>query len=118
MSIVSRILLYILVIISTYLVRDLMSDGVYGGNDAIVAFARYYNCTVVIHQPNSPKWEVHGCIDSTQAMQQRCFHIAYLNGEHYCSVVPVDSSTENDPCSSRPHKSSHEVHVICLHVLY
>ena len=70
-----------------------MKDGTYGGNDTIVAFARLYNCTVVIHQPDAPRWEVHGCVDvdRTKAFsRQKYFHIAYLNGEHYCSVVPND----------------------------
>ena len=65
-----------------------MKDGTFGGNDTIVAFARLFNCTVTIHQPNEPRWDVHGCFGSKLHNQ---YHIAYLNGEHYCSVVPITS---------------------------
>lgn len=54
----------------------------YAGNDAIVAFARCYGASVVIHQLNAPRWEVHAPDPSTG----KTLHIAYLNEEHYCSV--------------------------------
>lgn len=99
-------------------VAELMRDGVYGGNDSIVAFARFYDCTVVIHQPNSPQWEVQGCMNPTQAIKRRRFHIAYLNGEHYCSVVPIDDHplTESSAASdigSSTHHTTDEVN--CTH---
>jgi len=41
-----------------FVVRSLNSPATYAGNDAIVAFARLHHLTVVIHQLNSPLWEV------------------------------------------------------------
>ncbi len=36
----------------------LRRDGTFTGNDAIVAFSRLRNVTVVIHQLNEPLWQV------------------------------------------------------------
>ncbi len=70
-------------------VTQLARDGEYAGNDAIVAFARAHSTNVVIHQHNAPRWEV-----LTPGKGSTCtLHIAYLNGEHYCSVeslVPAE----------------------------
>ena len=66
---------------------DLSKDGTYGGNESIVAFSRLYNCCVVIHQPNLPRWEVHPEVGmATRSYAQ----IAYLHGDHYCSVIPIE----------------------------
>ena len=37
---------------------SLSEQGTFGGNDAIVAWARLHQCTVVIHQLNKPLWQV------------------------------------------------------------
>jgi len=66
-------------------VSELAKDGVYAGNDSIVAFARCYGVSVVIHQLNAPRWEVHAPVPT----RGRTLHIAYLNEEHYCSVQPL-----------------------------
>ncbi len=72
-------------------VTELARDCEFAGNDAIVAFARAYSTNVVIHQHNAPRLEVlsqqHGGSLSQQCRGcPRTLHIAYLNGEHYCSV--------------------------------
>ena len=64
---------------------ELAKDGEYAGNDAVVAFARAYGVNVVIHQLNAPRWEVH----APRQAGARTVHIAYLHGEHYCSVRPL-----------------------------
>ncbi|XP_064385144.1 OTU domain-containing protein 3-like isoform X3 [Halichondria panicea] len=72
-------------------VTELARDCEFAGNDAIVAFARAYSTNVVIHQHNAPRLEVlsqqHGGSLSQQCRgSPHTLHIAYLNGEHYCSV--------------------------------
>lgn len=68
-----------------FAVAELAKDGEFAGNDAIVAFARCHGVNVVIHQLNAPRWEVHGAVPP----EGKTLHIAYLNGEHYCSVRPL-----------------------------
>ena len=70
----------------THTVSELAEDGEYAGNDAIVAFSRRYSMHVVIHQLNAPRWEVRAPLS---ALNPRTLHIAYLNGEHYCSIQPL-----------------------------
>lgn len=66
-------------------VKELSEDGTYAGNDAIVAISQCCGVHVVIHQLDAPRWEVHNPIEG------KTIHIAYLRGEHYCSVVPLHS---------------------------
>lgn len=80
-----------------YLVTELNKDGEYGGNDAIVAFARHYTMDVLIHQLDLPLWEVR--VPGARRQAQ----IAYLNGEHYCSVRPL---LERNPPEVPPAVSS------------
>lgn len=61
----------------------LSKDGTFGGNDTIVAASRHLNCSIIIHQPNAPRWEVHPPNPPSSSLT---LHIAYLHGEHYCSV--------------------------------
>ena len=70
-----------------------MKDGVYGGNDTIVAFAKWNNCSVIIHQLDAPRWEVHSEVSTPKTSLTKTYHVAYLNGEHYCSVVPMDKTS-------------------------
>lgn len=62
----------------------LAADGEYAGNDAIVAFSRCYGVATVIHQLGMPQWEVGAGLGAS------VLHIAYLRGEHYCSVRPLE----------------------------
>lgn len=62
-------------------VDELSKDGTFVGNDAIVAVTRSCGVNVVIHQLGAPRWEVR-----PPAMAAKTLHIAYLRGEHYCSV--------------------------------
>ena len=62
-------------------VDELAQDGTFAGNDAIVATSRCCGVNVVIHQLDAPRWEVRA-----EAATDRTVHIAYLRGEHYCSV--------------------------------
>ena len=79
-------------------VAELSKDGVYAGNHAIVAFARQRGLDVVIHQLSSPCWEVRGVGPAVGAeLVPRALHIAYLHGEHYCSVRPVGERGQGTP---------------------
>lgn len=73
----------------THIVSELAQDGEYAGNDAIVAFSRRYSMHVVIHQLNAPRWEVCVPHAAAAAVNPKTLHIAYLNGEHYCSIKPL-----------------------------
>ena len=65
-------------------VDELSKDGTYAGNDAIVAVSRACGVNVVIHQLGAPRWEVMAPEGAKTTL-----HIAYLRGEHYCSVQPL-----------------------------
>ena len=39
-------------------VSNLHTSGTYGGNDALVAFARHHRLNIYIHQVDSPVWTV------------------------------------------------------------
>ncbi|XP_046635626.1 OTU domain-containing protein 3-like [Daphnia pulicaria] len=80
-------------------ISELSQPGTYAGNDAIVAFARLHQVTIVIHQPNAPLWQIRGWESSgTQTEKNkkgknynnipisRQLHIAYHGGDHYDSV--------------------------------
>lgn len=62
-------------------VDELSKDGTFAGNDAIVAVSRSCEVNVVIHQLKEPRWEVQAPTPTHKTL-----HIAYLRGEHYCSV--------------------------------
>ncbi|XP_034732475.1 OTU domain-containing protein 3 isoform X2 [Etheostoma cragini] len=70
---------------------NLSQPGTFAGNDAIVAFARSQQMKVVIHQLNTPLWEING------AEKQACreLHIAYRYGDHYDSVRRTGDNSEN-----------------------
>ena len=80
-------------------VQNLAQDGTYGGNDSLVAFARLHKVTVVIHQLDSPAWEVHGeTADGTSSKSPSLvsqLHISYHNGEHYASVRKIQDNTDS-----------------------
>ncbi|CAG6021124.1 OTU domain-containing protein 3 [Menidia menidia] len=69
---------------------NLSQPGTFAGNDAIVAFARSQQVKVVIHQLNTPLWEING------AEKQVCreLHIAYRYGDHYDSVRRIGDNSE------------------------
>uniref|UniRef100_A0A1A8RXW1 OTU domain-containing protein 3 n=3 Tax=Nothobranchius TaxID=28779 RepID=A0A1A8RXW1_9TELE len=70
---------------------NLSQPGTFAGNDAIVAFARSQQVKVVIHQLNTPLWEING------AEKQACreLHIAYRYGDHYDSVRRTGDNSES-----------------------
>ncbi|XP_057686624.1 OTU domain-containing protein 3 [Corythoichthys intestinalis] len=72
-------------------ISNLAQAGTFAGNDAIVAFARSQQVKVVIHQLNTPLWEVNG------AEKQICreLHIAYRYGDHYDSVRRIDDNSDS-----------------------
>ncbi|XP_049611326.1 OTU domain-containing protein 3 isoform X1 [Syngnathus scovelli] len=70
---------------------NLAQPGTFAGNDAIVAFARSQQVKVVIHQLNTPLWEING----TEKQMCRELHIAYRYGDHYDSVRRIDENTES-----------------------
>ena len=119
-----------------------LQDGTYGGNDSIVAFARLHKLTVVIHQRDSPAWEVHGeSVDGTTSSTPvvRQLHISYHNGDHYASVRKMqdksdspanvhmsrqqapgpDAESSQTPSSTDTHKRTSTVFtsLSCLHTL-
>ncbi|XP_072305732.1 OTU domain-containing protein 3 [Eucyclogobius newberryi] len=69
---------------------NLSQPGTFAGNDAIVAFARSEEVKVVIHQLNTPLWEING----TEKLPCRELHIAYRYGDHYDSVRKIGDNTE------------------------
>jgi len=76
-------------------IQNLAVDGTFGGNDSIVAFARLHKLTVVIHQLDSPVWEVHGEAEGTASNKIRQLHISYHNGDHYASVRRIDDTSDS-----------------------
>lgn len=82
-------------------VQNLAIDGTYAGNDSIVAFARLHKLTVVIHQLDSPAWEVHGetatvtpAPTNHDNIKVHQLHISYHNGDHYASVRRLDDTSD------------------------
>ncbi|XP_053853449.1 OTU domain-containing protein 3 isoform X1 [Vidua macroura] len=71
-------------------VANLAKPGTFAGNDAIVAFARNNQMNVVIHQLNTPLWQIRG----TDRSDARELHIAYRYGEHYDSVRRLSDDSE------------------------
>ncbi|XP_019859971.1 PREDICTED: OTU domain-containing protein 3-like isoform X2 [Amphimedon queenslandica] len=67
--------------------EDLSKDGTFCGNDIIVAASKHFNCSIMIHQPNAPRFEVHPPSLETSSL---VLQIAYLYGEHYCSVHKLE----------------------------
>jgi OTU domain-containing protein 3 len=76
-------------------VHRLSQAGTFAGNDAIVAFSRLHNVSVVIHQLNSPAWIIHPSKDSQDPSTGREVHIFYHNGDHYNSVRRVGDDSES-----------------------
>lgn len=72
---------------------NLRKLGTYAGNDAIVAFARFHQVNVVIHQLNAPFLLIQG--QQSSPSQVRQIHIAYHNGDHYSSVRKLHDNTES-----------------------
>ncbi|XP_076320385.1 OTU domain-containing protein 3-like isoform X2 [Tachypleus tridentatus] len=70
---------------------NLSESGTHAGNDAIVAFARFHEVVVVIHQLNSPLWQIRG----TEKKGAPEIHISYHNGEHYSSVRRIGDDSES-----------------------
>uniref|UniRef100_A0A0N5AG34 OTU domain-containing protein n=1 Tax=Syphacia muris TaxID=451379 RepID=A0A0N5AG34_9BILA len=77
-------------------VDNLSRPGTYAGQDALVAFARLHQVNIVIHQLNSPLWQIEGSED----MNAPELHLSYHNGEHYSSVRYF-GDLENAPAQVR-----------------
>lgn len=84
--------------------HNLGQPGTYAGNDAIVAFAKLHELVIVIHQLNTPLWQVKGT-DKPNATE---LHLSYHNGDHYNSVRKIGDNTQG-PASIRLAVSQHEV---------
>ena len=81
----------------------LSTEGEYAGNDVIVAFTRAFSTHVVIHQLNTPRWEILAPPTATPTSSERpTLHIAYLNGDHYCSVQPIHPQHSRPSATSQP----------------
>lgn len=101
-----------------FAVAMLSKAGTYAGNDCIVAFARIHKVNVVIHQLDSPMWQVcvwrgptvirtlslfFGLIRATFLLQVhgtekkdgKQLHISFHNGDHYCSIRKVGDKSES-----------------------
>ncbi|XP_065285228.1 OTU domain-containing protein 3-like [Dermacentor albipictus] len=76
--------------------HNLGQPGTYAGNDAIVAFAKLHELVIVIHQLNTPLWQVRGT-DKPNATE---LHLSYHNGDHYNSVRKIGDNTQG-PASIR-----------------
>nr|XP_037282372.1 OTU domain-containing protein 3-like isoform X2 [Rhipicephalus microplus] len=76
--------------------HNLGQPGTYAGNDAIVAFAKLRELVIVIHQLNTPLWQVKGT-DKPNATE---LHLSYHNGDHYNSVRKIGDNTQG-PASIR-----------------
>ncbi|KAJ8412189.1 hypothetical protein AAFF_G00144560 [Aldrovandia affinis] len=75
----------------TEYLANLSQPGTFAGNDAIVAFARSHQLRVIIHQLNTPLWEING----SEKPVSRELHVAYRYGDHYDSVRPVGDNSES-----------------------
>ena len=82
------------------IVDELSRDGTFAGNDAIVAVSRACEVNIVIHQLGAPRWEVLAPVHTDKIL-----HIAYLRGEHYCSVQPLHPAQNLPPLVRR-----HDIH--------
>ncbi|KAB7502829.1 OTU domain-containing protein 3 [Armadillidium nasatum] len=71
---------------------NLAELGTYGGNECIVAFARLNGVKVVIHQLNTPLWQIDGSNGKENVKE---VHISYHNGDHYNSVRRTGDCTSN-----------------------
>uniref|UniRef100_F1KYS2 OTU domain-containing protein 3 n=1 Tax=Ascaris suum TaxID=6253 RepID=F1KYS2_ASCSU len=74
-------------------VENLSRPGTYAGQDALVAFARLHKVNIVIHQLNSPLWQIQGSEGEPTAE----LHLSYHNGEHYSSVRRFGDIADTPP---------------------
>lgn len=77
-------------------VNNLEQSGTYGGNDALVAFARLHQLEIHLHQLDQPIWKVNGAFQDMKNVKQ--IHLSYHNGEHYSSIRRV-GDTNNNPAN-------------------
>ena len=61
-------------------------NATWGGNIEIQALSRHLCVNIVIHQADTPRWEVNNWPKT-----QRQIHLSYHSGEHYASVRPLGS---------------------------
>ena len=71
-----------------FVVSQLRKAGTFAGNDALVAFSRLHDVTIVIHQLDSAYFSIGDCTS-------RELHLTYHNGEHYSSVRRIGDRSAN-----------------------
>ena len=77
------------------LVRELSKDGVFGGNETLVAFSRLRKVDIVIHQLDELPWVIEA---NPGVGAKVALHLAYHNDEdHYSSVVPAVPGEDKRP---------------------
>jgi len=64
----------------TYL-SDMRKNGSWGGHIEVQAFSLLYQCNVIIHQLDQPRWEVNN-----HQIPKSTIHLSYHDGDHYASV--------------------------------
>lgn len=73
--------------------QNLSSSGTFGGNDSIVAFARYNKADVIIHQFNNPTFVINGT-NETNEQRSVQIHLAYHSYQHYSSVRKLEGGDQ------------------------
>eukprot|EP01132_Coremiostelium_polycephalum_P003996 gene3996-4997_t len=69
-------------------IREMRTDGEWGGNIEIQAASLIYTVNVTIHQLNQPQWQVINHFNG----KTRMIHLSYHDGEHYNSVRPINET--------------------------
>jgi len=62
-------------------VSDMRKMSSWGGHIEIQAFSLQYQCNVIIHQLDQPRWEVNN-----HDLPKKTIHLSYHDGDHYASV--------------------------------
>eukprot|EP01103_Thecamoeba_quadrilineata_P006287 TRINITY_DN16008_c0_g1_i1.p1 TRINITY_DN16008_c0_g1~~TRINITY_DN16008_c0_g1_i1.p1 ORF type:complete len:365 (-),score=98.36 TRINITY_DN16008_c0_g1_i1:3-1097(-) len=65
---------------------DVKKDGTWGGHLEIQAACRVFNVNVIIHQLDTPAWE----IINFENPRTKVIHLSYHDGQHYASVRAID----------------------------
>lgn len=75
--------------------RALEEDGTFGGNDALVAFARLHDVDVIVHQSMLPPWILSPQPTAAESQQppRRRVHLVYHSHEHYDSVARLPGAS-------------------------
>eukprot|EP00941_MAST-03F_sp_MAST-3F-sp1_P001503 g1503.t1 len=75
---------------------EMQKDGIWAGNVELKATSDCFECHIVIHQTNSPKWIIRNV---NAAANGRYLHLAYSGSCHYDSVRHLDDKEKGStPC--------------------